>query len=232
MPLATNASSRSRTNNCYTDYMTQFYFVRHAETEMNVQPDIIGGRSNQTPLTPRGKRQAALFGEWLGAQEDIKPDIVYVSPAIRTRDTAHIILEHSQLEGIPYRIDERLQELSQGIKEGASRNATYTDTVRQLIAENPLGFKFEGGESIEEVMRRMYAALSSFHALHGGKTILVVSHGFAIRSLVGHIEQREHDDIVFGMKTPNVSVTHITINENLPKVHTIGHDVAKVELVA
>jgi 2,3-bisphosphoglycerate-dependent phosphoglycerate mutase len=212
--------------------MTEFYFVRHAETELNILPHIIGGRSNHAKLTSRGERQAAQFGTWL-SKESFSPDAIYISPAHRTRETVRLIIDQAGYHAVPLYIDDRLQELSQGIKEGVDRRITYTDEVQRRIHQDPFGFKFEKGESIQDVMDRMHEALLDLHMQHTGQKIMIVTHGFAIRSLVGHIEQHDHDDIVFGMRIPNVSLTHLSINKPTDIiVHTLGRDVAKVEFIS
>lgn len=211
--------------------MTEFYFIRHAETEMNIQPHLIGGRSNHTKLTPRGERQAAAFGSWL-ADAPLRPDVIYVSPALRTRETARLIVEHADYHETPLHIDERLQELSQGKKEGAHRAQTYTDDVQRLIKQDPFGYKFEDGESIRDVMHRMHTTLQELRDRHPDETVFIISHGFSIRSLVGHIEQHSHDDIVFGMRVPNVSLTHISMTNHATVVHKMGEDSANVESIS
>lgn len=210
--------------------MTQLYFVRHAETEMNLQPHIVCGRSNYTKLTPRGERQAAAFGDWL-VDAPFHPDVMYVSPALRTQETARLIIERAGYHEIPLFIDGRLQELSQGAQEGIHRELAYTEDVRRQIKEKLFDFKFEDGESIHDVMDRMYTVVQHIHDQHTGSTVMIVSHGFAIRSLVGHLEAHTHDDMVLGMRIPNVSMTHISVTDSNMTVNTLGEDVANVELI-
>ena len=212
--------------------MTEFYFVRHAETELNILPHIIGGRSNHAKLTSRGERQAVQFGTWLN-KSMFSPDVIYISPAHRTRETARLIIDEAGCHAVPLYVDDRLQELSQGIKEGVDRHITYTNEVQQRIHQDPFGFKFEEGESIRDVMNRMHEALLDLHMQHTGQKIMIVTHGFAIRSLVGNIEQHDHDNIVFGMRIPNVSLTHLSVNNPTDIiVRALGQDVAKVEFIS
>lgn len=209
--------------------MTKFYYIRHAETEMNIQPHIIGGRSNHVNLTTHGREQAKAFGTWLG-QSNIIPDVVYISPAVRTRDTSRLILEHAGLAP-PIHIDDRLQELSQGAKEGADRAATYTDDVLKTLYADPFNFKFDKGESVSDVQARMLESFDSMRLAHPDETILVVSHGLAIRSLVGRLDHLSHHDIIRVLDTPNTSGTHITTDGDLTTVHYTGRDLANLELL-
>ena len=45
--------------------MLDLYFIRHAESLMNNKGHLIGGRSNETPLSERGIYQANLLGQRL-----------------------------------------------------------------------------------------------------------------------------------------------------------------------
>lgn len=210
--------------------MTTFYFIRHAETELNIQPHIIGGRSNHVGLTALGRAQAAAFGTWL-AGSSIVPDAIYASPAVRTQHTAQLILQHGRLT-LPVHTDDRLQELAQGVKEGADRKATYTQDVLARIANDPCNFKFQGGESVRDVQYRMSEVFADIAQTHPDETVFVISHGLAIRSLVGHIDNRSHHDIIRVLDTPNVSVTHITTVGDNATVHYTGRDLANLELLA
>jgi phosphohistidine phosphatase len=57
--------------------------LRHAKAErIDDRTDI------ERPLTARGHRDAGAAGTWLAAQ-DLRPDLVLCSPAVRTRQTWH-----------------------------------------------------------------------------------------------------------------------------------------------
>ena len=70
--------------------MLEIYFIRHAECEMNLLVHLIGGRSNDSPLSSLGACQAHLLGSRF-KHEGLKFDYVYCSPAIRTVSTASIV---------------------------------------------------------------------------------------------------------------------------------------------
>ncbi len=70
--------------------MLELYFIRHGECEMNLaEPAYFGGRSNSSPLTEKGVRQAELLGERF-VKENWSFDEIYASPAVRAKDTAVI----------------------------------------------------------------------------------------------------------------------------------------------
>ncbi|MCA9338461.1 histidine phosphatase family protein [Candidatus Saccharibacteria bacterium] len=204
--------------------MTKFYYVRHGESQLNIQPDIIGGRSNHVELTERGVRQAQAFGRWL-SRSYMRPDHIVSSPAVRTMQT----LRHS-IGDVAFTTDDRLQELDQGVKTGAPRVETYNPAVRQIINEQQLDFKFDQGESIQDVMNRNMEYVDEKSAESPDDTFLIFGHGFAIRSLVGAINNLNHDEIVFGLKTPNTSLTLVETDGPHRRVKFVGIQVSDSEV--
>ena len=76
------------------------YFVRHGQTEYNVQ-QLLGGNSNLTDL---GRQQASQAAEMF---KDIDIDVIIVSNLKRTYQTAEIINKYHNAEIL---IDDRLNE--------------------------------------------------------------------------------------------------------------------------
>ena len=196
---------------------------------MNTRMGIIGGRSNHTPLSEKGVRQAKALGGWLSVSP-ISPDVIYVSPAVRALQTADNSLTVANWDRTPLH-DPRIQELAQGIMEGVPRTDAYTPEVLAQIAKKPFDFKFEGGESIAEVMHRMVDFVADITVKHPDDTVLVYGHGFSIRALAGAIDNLPHDDVVSGLITPNASLTFIESGKNGMKVHYVGKRVIDEESV-
>ena len=139
--------------------MLDFYLIRHAESEMNVNNHLISGRSTETPLSGRGIHQADLLGKRLN-QERVRFDKVYSSIAVRALDTAKIVCEQ-----IKYSLDEIIQsdqlvELSQGEWEGKLRSEIYTSEMLARINADNWNFKAPSGESQKELEERMTAYIN------------------------------------------------------------------------
>ncbi len=62
--------------------MHQLLFLRHAQAE----PPAAGGADHDRPLSPRGQADAAAIGRAM-RQAGLQPDVVLVSPALRTQQT-------------------------------------------------------------------------------------------------------------------------------------------------
>lgn len=67
-------------DNPFSNNMLDIYLIRHAESEMNNNRHLIGGRSNYTQLSQRGIHQANLLGQRL-KQSGIVFDNIYSSSA-------------------------------------------------------------------------------------------------------------------------------------------------------
>jgi probable phosphoglycerate mutase len=167
-----------------------FYFIRHGETDWNVEGRLQG--QHDTPLNKVGVGQAAHCGDILRellARDGHDPQAFdYVaSPLSRTRKTMELVRGGLGLDPAGYRTDARLVELSFGRWEGftfAELNASQVD--RQTLAtreHDKWHFMPPGGESYADLLGRV----SAWHAGVDRDTI-VVSHGGVARTLIVHFE--------------------------------------------
>src|SRR3954467_9617257 len=91
--------------------MPTIYFVRHGETDWNVEGRLQGQRD--IPLNDLGRVQAEEAGRRLKALVGRVEDLDYVaSPMSRTRETMELMRATLGLHPTAYRLDERLVELT------------------------------------------------------------------------------------------------------------------------
>ena len=97
--------------------MLDLYLIRHAESEMNVQEHLIGGRNDAVNLSPKGELQAWYLGKRF-REDRIQFDYIYSSTAVRAQRTAQIVCQEIKypLDRIIY--STALLELDQGDWEG------------------------------------------------------------------------------------------------------------------
>lgn len=151
--------------------------VRHGETDWNSAFRFQG--QTDVPLGEKGRRQAMLLAERLGA---VVLDRVYSSPLARAFETASIITERSSHAcGIVAMAG--LSEMSFGRWEGL----TLTEVQRKdpvLFLSwmgDPSSVLLPGGESFDGLVSRVGSALGTI--LSGvGENILIVCHGGTIRA--------------------------------------------------
>jgi len=153
---------------------TLFTLVRHGETPANTGGVWHG--SSDTPLSDRGRRQAARVAEHLSKAH---PDAValYSSPLERARHTAEPIGRALSLDA---RLEPGLGEYHLGSWEGLTYEALLKEhELWQNMARDP-DWKPHGGESGRDVVERFGAVLDAIGARHAGERVILVSHGAAM----------------------------------------------------
>lgn len=161
---------------------TRVYFVRHGTTENN-----IGGRfqgKSDIPLGENGWKQAECLGERF---KEISLDAVYSSPLKRAYQTAEGVCRHLTLRPIPC---DGLREIDGGLLEGRTNEENIRDypQVMDMFRNDPAHFCPPEGESAAQVHERVMKALDHIIAENRGKTVAVVSHGYALLCSVGSLE--------------------------------------------
>lgn len=153
--------------------------VRHGETQWNKSNRFQG--QNDIALNPRGLVQARQTARAL-AQGACRA--VYSSPLIRTIQVAEKI---SEAVGKPvYRVD-GLKELDLGDLEGVTGEEMRNGwrQVYDAWRENPAEASMPNGESLVQLQDRAWRAFLELEAAHqDSDTIILVSHNFAIRTIV------------------------------------------------
>ena len=153
--------------------MTELYLVRHGETDWNRQRRIQG--LTDIPLNSTGRDQARATGMLLARR---RWDAVFASPLSRARETASLIATELGLPE-PTLID-ALVERNYGAAEGLD--------WMQVETRFPHGTRVPGRESREEVGARVVPALVELAEQHVGESLVIVSHGGAIRSVLNVVE--------------------------------------------
>lgn len=164
--------------------MTQLSLVRHGQTDWNLDQRIQGG--TDIPLNRTGRAEAAETGLRLREREW---HAIVSSPLSRAEETARIIAGELGLAGL--KTVPALTERQHGQIEGL--------TFAQRRDRFPDGVPVPGLESRQDVLERVLPALGEIAAQHDGKSVLVVSHGGVIGTLLRHASQGErprHNEMI------------------------------------
>ncbi len=148
---------------------TAFYFLRHGETDWNLQGRAQG--QTDVPLNERGRAQA-LAARAQTASLPIRT--ICSSPLSRALDTAKIL---SDDHDCPLEIVTDLRECSWGMAEGTAKGAWFEDWKRGR--DNPAG-----AESYDYFLRRALKGLNRALAFPG--PVLIVAHGGIYWSVQKH----------------------------------------------
>ncbi len=161
---------------------TTVYFVRHGTTENNVAGRFQG--ISDIPLGETGLRQAACLGERF-ADEPL--DAVYTSPLTRARQTAEGICTHLPIEPT---LCDGLREINGGLLEGRTNDENKRDYPEAMHAfrSDPAHFCPPQGESARHVHERVMGTVEQLVRENPGKSIAIVSHGFALLCSVGCLD--------------------------------------------
>jgi probable phosphoglycerate mutase len=156
--------------------MTTFTLVRHGQTDWNLQKRIQG--STDIPLNDTGREQARATAESLA---DRHWDGIVASPLSRARETAQIIAD---------RLDLGEPELVPALVERAYGDVEGMDAARLREAFPDSTAPVPGRERRSEVVRRAVPALETLAEEHPGQSLIVVTHGGVIGSLIRYITEK------------------------------------------
>jgi len=154
--------------------------LRHGETEWNLSGRW-QGQAADTPLTELGRAQAHIVASRL-RNHPIRA--IYSSDLLRAFETAQII---GQALGVAPIAEPALRESDIGAWTGLTWEqitVRFPDEVAAMYAGQDA--RRGGGENYGELQARLAAAAEQIAARHLDQTVLLVSHGAALRSLVAH----------------------------------------------
>jgi broad specificity phosphatase PhoE len=152
------------------------WLARHGETDANAEGRVQG--SLDPSLNDRGREQARALAAEVAP---LALEALYTSQLRRARETATIV---GEVLGLDPRVDERFAESFRGEWEGrliADIKSEDPSGWKGSMAVEP-GFRFPGGESLEEHAARVEAGLAD--VARGPLPALVVCHGGSIRRVL------------------------------------------------
>ncbi|MGC9669120.1 histidine phosphatase family protein [Planosporangium sp. 12N6] len=195
--------------------------VRHGESTGNVAAASAeaGGselidipeRDADVPLSETGRGQAAAVGRWLRERPDRqRPDVVVVSPYLRTVQTAEIALDGL---AVPLVRDERLRDRELGVLDLLTGYGVRTRLPAEAVRRQRLGkfyYRPPGGESWADVTLRLRSLLGDLRRDHDGGRVLLVGHEavvFLLRYLLEGLTEAELMEVARDNSITNGSVT-------------------------
>lgn len=165
----------------------KLYIIRHGETDWNIVKRLQG--ATDIPLNENGEALAKLTAEGL---KDISFDVIFTSPLKRAYHTAEIIKNGRD---IPMITEERIREICFGDYEGlVSKSEGYSipdPDFKFFFTKTELYQTPPNGEPITALLERTNEFLEELKTRKDlqDKTILLSSHGAAVRALLSNIEK-------------------------------------------
>jgi len=197
--------------------MTIIYLVRHGETVANAAQAFQGQQNS--PLNDVGKAQADTVAKGL---VETKFDAVFSSDLDRAADTAAAIAKEQGFLG-EITLDTRFREANFGEWEGHTYEnvmKTWPDIAKAWLKDS-YNTRPPGGETLDEVVRRVSDGLIEISAKYPQGTVLVVCHGGTIRGAIC-FALGVSANIFSKISIDNCSVTVISLDESRAKLKKLN----------
>ncbi|KAH1151459.1 hypothetical protein GYH30_045123 [Glycine max] len=183
--------------------VTEVFLISHGECELNLAPDLVGGRCPAAALTANGKRHARALAVFLKSQ-GVRFSAVYSSPLDRARSTAVSVCKEVNFSEEQIQSTDALAEISQGNWEGCLRSEIYTPEIQGLIDRFQPDFTAPSGESLRQVEFRM------IHFLNG--TVL------ALHEKLLDLSSHQNDNQAFAQNNSHALLTNSLHDQDGPSL--------------
>lgn len=160
---------------------THVVIIRHGQSQGNAEGRF-GGHTD-TPLSPRGRRQAQATAKALASE---KFAAIYSSDLPRAIETADPL---AKLVGVPLEATESLRERSVGVMEGLTfeEAAEQHPEQYQALLRRDFEHVLVGGESYRQTLDRASRQLDEAIEQHKGGRIALFAHTGTICILILHL---------------------------------------------
>jgi len=149
----------------------KYLMMRHGEAENNLADIVSSSVNSGHHLTEKGKDQVRASAENL---KDKDIDIIFVSPLLRTKETADIVADVIGYDKEKIIIDDRLHEMSIPPYEGK----TWIEYHKDYPNNEEIFYKgADGCETWNDVKKRTMSFLYELEEKYQDKKILIVTHG-------------------------------------------------------
>lgn len=180
-----------------------FLLVRHGPIERKFDGRFVG--ATEAPLAGDAHGEIEALAKLI---RDRKPDRFLCSPQKRARQTADIIAGEV---GLSVEVDPDLREVDFGRWEAMTFDeiAAADPELTERWARWEEDFAFPGGESLKDFLARVKAVAGRM-AAGSEETILAVTHGGVIRSMICHLlglPDREY--VLFDAKRASLSTLEV-----------------------
>jgi 2,3-bisphosphoglycerate-dependent phosphoglycerate mutase len=211
-------------------WMDHLVIVRHGESQRNVRRaeaqraghleyhgDV---RDMDTPLTPRGIRQAEETGKCLARQFHF--DRVFVSPHERTLQTAQLLVKPFA-HPVDLTLDERIREKEFGILDGLTGHgirSKYPDEWRRREREGKYYNRPPGGESYPDVALRVHSFLGTLARDCRKQSVLIVCHSVVVLTFRRLLERLTEKELLAIDRDPEQDVCNCSVTWYAYDPHT------------
>ena len=195
----------------------KLYLIRHGETDWNTVKRLQG--ATDIPLNENGEALAKVTCEGM---KDISFDMIFTSPLKRAYRTAELVRGERK---IPLITDNRIREIGFGDYEGVilkAEGGNIPDPDFVFFFTKPDQYKTPPkGESIPELLKRTGDFLEELKHREDlqDKTILISTHGAAVRAMINYIEKCEIANFWKKGVHKNCGVSYVELIDGEYQIH-------------
>lgn len=153
-----------------------YTLMRHGHYEGNTSGMVSSDpeKDDAHNLSDVGKQEALEAAKMLSKE---KIDLIFASDFERTKETANVVAEHLGLSKDAVIMDKRLREISTGIFEGkhwSEYHASFSGPEDRFYNAP------EGGESLNDLRKRLGDFIFDIDSQYKNKKILIISHALSL----------------------------------------------------
>ncbi len=154
----------------------------------------LGCSDRATPITPRGERQARITGSRMRAAGTAVPEIIFVSPYLRTRETLRILKEEwPELASAREFQEERIREKDHGLallyNDWRIYHVLNPDQGKLHDLLGDYDYRFLNGENIPDVRQRTHSWITTITREFAGKRVMAITHHLTILATRANFER-------------------------------------------
>ena len=196
---------------------TNLLIIRHAQSTTNNEKIFTG--QIDAKLSDIGKEQAKLLEKYVCA--NYKISAVYSSDLIRAENTVKNIAKDFN---IPFVLTKNLREINAGLWQGKTMQQIENLYPQQCSIWHTDLFDCypDGGESVKEAIERVVNEVLKIARNNIGKTVIVCTHGLAIRGLAYFSNKQTTVGINKTKFTSNATISRFVFENN--KLSLIEYD--------
>lgn len=173
-----------------TKSTNEYFLMRHGEAEANAEGIISTDIKENNPLTEKGGKEVEKTAEKLKKE---KIDFVYASDFERTKETVEILAKELNIREEQIVFDKRLREYNAGVLNGKNWREYHRmfANIEERFTKAP-----EGGETYNDLRKRIGEFLYETDKKHQDEKILIISHGlplFTAMMVTDGLEEKDYE---------------------------------------
>jgi broad specificity phosphatase PhoE len=166
----------------------------HALAQLLQERHALGCSDRDTPITPKGEMQARITGRRMRESGVACPEIIFVSPYLRTMETLRLMREEwPELTPIKEYREERIREKDHGLallyNDWRIYHVMHPEQAKLQALIGEYDYRFVNGENIPDVRQRTHSWMTTLTREFAGKRVMAITHHLTILATRANFER-------------------------------------------